>query len=273
MLTPRYETDYLAIRQCPKCGSMNRHENGVCAICGATLPELLADMRQQYGEDPLFPQIVDELSTKLGLEDHPSEAFYKPTYWIFKRSKLVQVTHDQEMWVPSRNSFQVSATELPVDPSYPEIIGKTMLISPLLGGRLQVEEWRPILAAPLIFYKKLKGARSRGLAWRLALIILTPILLLQLTSSLPLNSSQPIIQAALIGGGLCFFALLAISYSFFRRRMILRADSMVAKLLGRESLLAALNKLESLREHDKQANIGWPSRSITKRIEYLNAHF
>jgi len=43
-----------------------------------------------------------------------------------------------------------------ITPHFPVLEGEKLLISPILQGRLVAEDWGPILAPSLIFYRKLK---------------------------------------------------------------------------------------------------------------------
>src|SRR5438093_13567534 len=90
----------------------------------------------------------------------------------------------QDVDYPGRKGDKV------ITPHFPVLVGSKLAISEILRGRLAAEDWGPILAPSLIFYRKLKRRSTIGTFLRIlpALLILTGFLVLHeaLASPVPL---------------------------------------------------------------------------------------
>jgi hypothetical protein len=157
-----------------------------------------------------------------------------------------------------------------VTPHFPELEGSKLIISPILQGRLDSQDWGSILASPLIL-KGLKGFYNIG-----ALIRVSPGLLF-LAGFLILSFAYPRLDSSLIFGFIVADVILLVlgAYSIIRlgRRLVLEADKEAADALGTASLTEVLRKLEHFRELDAARGGEWPEYgdhpSITKRIANL----
>src|SRR2546426_8621401 len=58
--------------------------------------------------------------------------------------------------------FSRSGGGRPVTPDFPVIDKNRILLKPLMQGTLEPEEWRPLLASSLIFYRQLRRQNHRG---------------------------------------------------------------------------------------------------------------
>jgi hypothetical protein len=159
-----------------------------------------------------------------------------------------------------------------VSPHFPVLQGAKLIISSVLQGRVAPEEWGPILAPSLIFYRKLKRRSTIGTFLRVlpALLILTGFLVLPEA----LASPAPLI-VGLIVAAVVFFILGVYSAIRLDQLLVLEADKEAAKIIGSASLIEALRKLEHLRELDAARGGEWPEYgdhpSITKRIANLQS--
>jgi len=157
-----------------------------------------------------------------------------------------------------------------VTPHFPVVEREKLLISPILQGRLVAEDWGPILAPSLIFYRKLKRRSTVGTFLRVlpALIILTGFLVLPEA----LASPAPLI-VGLVAAAVVFLILSVYSAIRLDRLLVLEADKEAVKVIGSASLIETLRKLEHLRELDVARGGEWPEYgdhpSITKRIANL----
>ncbi len=153
-----------------------------------------------------------------------------------------------------------------VTPHFPELEGSKLIISPILQGRLDSQDWGSILASPLIL-KGLKGFYNIG-----ALIRVSPWLLF-LAGFLILSFAYPRLDSSLIFGFIVADVLGAYSIIRLGRRLVLEADKEAADALGTASLTEVLRKLEHFRELDAARGGEWPEYgdhpSITKRIANL----
>ena len=170
----------------------------------------------------------------------------------------------QEVDFPGRRGAKV------ITPHFPVIVGSKLVISEILRGRLAAEDWGPILAPSLIFYRKLKRRSTIGTFLRIlpALLILTGFLVLPEALASPVPLIVGLIVAAVV-----FFVLGVYSAIRLDRLLVLEADKEAAKVIGSVSLIEALRKFEHLRELDAARGGEWPEYgdhpSITKRIASL----
>ena len=170
----------------------------------------------------------------------------------------------QEVDFPGRRGAKV------ITPHFPVLVGSKLVISEILRGRLAAEDWEPILAPSLIFYRKLKRRSTVGTFLRIlpALLILTGFLVLPEALASPVPLIVGLIVAAVV-----FFVLGVYSAIRLDRLLVLEADKEAAKAIGSTSLIEALRKFEHLRELDAARGGEWPEYgdhpSITKRIASL----
>ena len=218
-------------------------------------------------EDLEITKITNQLAGKLGLTDYPLRMRWKSTYWVYMAKKIID-------HAPVTFGTRNGPYEMPVDPAYPIVIDRTMLISDLLHGRgITSEEWAPIIASPLVYNSRLKSTRVIGGLWRGILAFATLALMIQGVGPVPsVLRVQSLISISWTLGLATVLSLLTISARRFFRRMVFLADSIVVGLLGQEETLNGLSKLESLRQHDEQSNVKWTTSSlasIAKRIAHL----
>ena len=159
-----------------------------------------------------------------------------------------------------------------ITPHFPVLEDTTLIISPTLHGRVAPEDWGPILAPSLIFYRTLEKGYNIG-----AVIRVLPALLLFLGflvfSYLFLRHPSNELVVGVVVGAIVLLALGVYSGIRLGRSLVLKADREAALVIGPQSLMEALRKLEILREHDAPRGRDWPEfgdhPSITKRIANL----
>jgi hypothetical protein len=161
-----------------------------------------------------------------------------------------------------------------ITPHFPVLEGEKLLISPILQGRLVAEDWGPILAPSLIFYRRLKKSYNIGALIRVlpGLLFFGGFLIFSYLF-LPHPSTQLII--GIIVGVIVFIVLGAYSVIRLGRSLVLKADREAALVIGAQSLIEVLRRLETLRELDASRGRDWPEYgdhpSITKRIANLQS--
>ena len=143
-----------------------------------------------------------------------------------------------------------------------------------MKGKLEPEEWRPLLASPLIYEARLRNKRYLG-----TMLIATPIIIdavgwLQLFAVSNPDSGIPGLLLILDIVGL-FVALALSGFLSHRvsRRLRLRADTLAAEHLGRDALQRVLEKMKVLGLVDAYAGVGWDDRgrpTLAERITNLN---
>ncbi len=159
-----------------------------------------------------------------------------------------------------------------ITPHFPVLEDTTLIISPILHGRVAPEDWGPILAPSLIFYRTLEKGYNIGAVIRVLPALLLFLGLLVFSYLFLRHPSNELVVGVVVGA----IVLLALGvYSGIRlgRSLVLKADREAALVIGPQSLMEALRKLEILREHDASRGGDWPEfgdhPSITKRIANL----
>ena len=148
----------------------------------------------------------------------------------------------------------------------------TLIISPILQGRVGPDDWGPILAPSLIFYRRLKTNYNVGSLIRILPGLSLFLGFLAFSFFLIPHPSNEIVIGVVVGT----VALLVLGvYSIIRlgRSLVLRADKQAALVIGTHTLIESLRTLEVLREHDASRGNDWPEYgdhpSIRKRIVNL----
>ncbi len=173
-------------------------------------------------------------------------------------------------WQEAMNSGSKGAKV--VTPHFPVLQCAKLIISPILQGRVALDDWGPILAPSLIFYRRLKKSYNIG-----ALLRFLPGLLLFLGflvySYLFLPHPSDELVGGIVVGVIVLIVLRAYSVIRLGRSLALKADREAALVIGSQSLIEVLKKLEVLREHDASQGNDWPEYGdhpgISKRIVNL----
>jgi len=138
-----------------------------------------------------------------------------------------------------------------------------------LKGRLEPEEWKPLLASGLIYDAKLKFKKTLGIAaTAVASIILNIALITILTLFDPKGAVYFVIPAFL---GSVVYLIFGIPFvNPFLRSLRLESDKLATQLVGKESLLRVLKRINSLELEDKDPG-GRLSRrpSLEERIHAM----
>ena len=142
-----------------------------------------------------------------------------------------------------------------------------------LMGQLSPEEWKPLLASSIIYndQKFLFGAMFRGffLPMTAAVFALVGVLLVILRMS-----ESPLFQELLFAtvAGYTVFSLFMMRRFFFgtMRRLRFVADAKAAELIGRESFVQVLSKIDALKLDYKPRFVGRLNFSPTTRQRFEN---
>lgn len=211
-------------------------------------------------DDEHILQVARELCRRLDLGDfYPDNVSWQDTYTHLAR------------W--SEHS------DRPVTAHYPLLWGKTLILKTAMRGRLEPEEWKPLLASSLIYYRRLRARDNLGGMLRFSPMFLALALFLWgLFTSYPLLA-EPVPLFTFIAIFVVVSVLSLYSAMLFRRKMMLRADTKAAETLGKQPLLEVLRKTDSLKRSDigSGKSIAWQeygdAPSITKRIGNLERSF
>ena len=134
----------------------------------------------------------------------------------------------------------------------------TVILPTEMKGKLDPEEWRPLLASSLIYEAKLRIKRD------LVFIFLsTPIIIDALgwwelfAGSTPASGIPALLLILDIAGLFGALALTGLLVKRFSRRLRLRADALAVELVGREALAKVLEKIKAQGLADSYAGVTW----------------
>jgi hypothetical protein len=127
-----------------------------------------------------------------------------------------------------------------------------------MKGKLDPEEWRPLLASSLIYEAILSLRRNLGFV-----ILSTPIMIDALgwwellAVSAPVSGIPALLLILDVAGLFGALALSGLLAKRFSRRLRLRADTLAAELVGRQALETVLEKMKAQGLVDSYAGVTW----------------
>jgi len=129
-----------------------------------------------------------------------------------------------------------------------------------MKGKLDPEDWRPLLASSLIYEEKLGIKRDLGLILLSTPIIIDALGWWELLAVSISTSSIPIVLLIIdIAGLIGALILIGFLVKRFSRRLRLTADTLAAKHVGRETFERVLEKMKTVGLIDPYAGVGWGS--------------
>ena len=138
-------------------------------------------------------------------------------------------------------------------PHFPILIGNALVLREMMKGRLEPEDWRPLMCSSLIFYKQLDRKRNRRR--RLALLPLQAVLAFIVLEIIFRLLNYTLIPTPYFGISITALVSLDLVLVFTLGRAVDRqiaseADRRTAILLGKERIVKALEKIEAIRQTD-----------------------
>ena len=135
-------------------------------------------------------------------------------------------------------------------------------------GKLTPEEWRPLLASAIAYYKNINTGMLRAMFPMFAIVLLYPFILV--ADFRFLDNAQFLILSYVVIGLL--FVLLGTGFVLSLRRMkslFFKADMRAAQLLGKERLVNSLMKMASIDQPNIVKRKGLIGPSPNERIDHL----
>ena len=127
-----------------------------------------------------------------------------------------------------------------------------------MKGKLGPEEWRPLLASSLIYEARLSLRRNIGFIFLSTPIIIDAVGWWELFAvSTPASGIPALLLIIDIAGLFGTLLLSGFLVKWFTRRLRLRADTLAAEHVGRETLERVLEKMKTLGLVDTYAGLTW----------------
>jgi len=146
----------------------------------------------------------------------------------------------------------------------------TVILPTEMKGKLDPEEWRPLLASSLIYEAKLRINRYFGI-----ILVSIPIIIDALgwwelfAVSTPASGIPALLLILDVAWLFPAFFLSGFLAKWFSRRLRLKADGLAAELVGRETLERVLEKMKALGLVDPYAGLTW-GRGYPFAGEFMN---
>ena len=133
-----------------------------------------------------------------------------------------------------------------------------VILSTEMKGKLGPEEWRPLLASSLIYEARLSLRRNIGFVFLSTPIIIDAVGWWELFAvSTPASGIPALLLIIDIAGLFGTLLLSGFLVKWFTRRLRLRADTLAAEHVGRETLERVLEKMKTLGLVDTYAGLTW----------------
>lgn len=147
----------------------------------------------------------------------------------------------------------------------------TLQLSKAAMGRLTPEEWRPLLASTLLFYKNHNRGFLKAFLPFLATILLEPLILAASFRFVGDAAQSRLLNYLIVGVVILLILIGFVLFLNLLKKFYLKMDEQAGQLVGKERLVASLTKLSSINPGGTALKRGFFRPSIQERIGHLSA--
>jgi len=172
---------------------------------------------------------------------------------------------------PTRRHSQPWYRDVPSD--HPVMQGDVLVVAPSMKGRVSPAEWKPIVAASMIYYARLNTRKILGIIAMVAPFaraIGAGILAVVFSSDINLDFGQfgLLLTLAWLGLTLSPFPFVL----WFERRLWLTADRQAADYAGQQFMIQVLERIESFKIAELEGGRTSSLPSVAQRIVSLKKY-
>lgn len=198
-------------------------------------------------EDAALLSIARELCVQLGLEESSLDRVLWANFLNYARASVRNILLNM-----SRGGLGPLKGPM-LCPHFPLLIDDALVLREMMHGRLEPEDWRPLMCSSLIFYKQLDRKRNRKR--RLALLPLQGLLVFVALDIVFRLLNYALIPTPYFGISYIVGISFALGLVFFLARRVDRqigseANRRTVMLLGKERIVKVLEKIEAIRQSD-----------------------
>lgn len=182
-------------------------------------------------------------------------------------------------WVPAKivwtDTYQTGNSRgMPIFSSvpsdHPVLTQDMLLLAPSMKGKLELVEWRPIIASSLIYYGKLASRKTLGIIARTVAFLLVPVVGTGILWLFVNSQSQGSYILFLVVSVPVVLVVASIVIVRYLKRMWLTADRLAAEYVGPLVMLDVLKKIQGFHITETEGGRTSDKPSVTERIAYLN---
>jgi len=170
---------------------------------------------------------------------------------------------------------RIGVRRFPLDALLINPFNSSLQLSTRAMGRLTPEEWRPIIASGLLYYKHRMRGMLKSVLPIMLLALLEPFVLLASFRLLGNSDQFAFVTNTVLRDFVIVLLFIMIGIAFvlflhFEKGYYLKTDDQAGELLGKAALIASLTKLASIDQTATAGKRGFLRPSIQERISHLS---
>ena len=149
----------------------------------------------------------------------------------------------------------------------------SLQLSTAVMGRLTPEEWKPLIASFLAYWKTHNRGMLRMLIPMASMLILLPALFFAGHDLLGLSTQSQLFILLVFIPPMSMPIISIVLFISLQKKLWLKADATAAQLVGREALVSSLQKLGSIDQSLLSRSRGFLRPSLQERIRQFSPDF